>query len=194
MYKEKLSGSVSAKNAIIRNLIDTVEEKGRVTREARERFLEMVIALATALGLPEERIKGLRLLAQFHDIGNAGIHEQILLKPECLTQDEILEVHKHTDIGRRIAQAVPELAHIADFILKHHEWWNGNGYPLGLKGEEIPLESRIIALVSAYDAMTNPRPHRGAMVREEAIAELRKCSGTQFDPLLVEKFIEITKR
>ncbi len=190
MYKEKLSGSVSAKNVIIRNLIDTVEEKGRMTREARERFLEMVIALATVLGLPEERIKDLRLLAQFHDIGNAGIHEQILLKPECLTQDEILEVHKHTDIGHRIAQAVPELAHIADFILKHHEWWNGNGYPL----EEIPLESRIIALVSAYDAMTNPRPHRGAMMREEAIAELRKCSGTQFDPLLVEKFIEIIKR
>jgi diguanylate cyclase (GGDEF)-like protein/PAS domain S-box-containing protein len=191
MYKEKLAGSASAKNAIIQNLINTVEAKGEMTQEAREGFQRMVAALANAISLPEERIKDLRLLAQFHDIGNAGIHEQLLLKPDRLTSGELLEVQKHTDIGHRIAQAAPELTHIADFILKHHEWWNGKGYPLGLKGDEIPMESRIIALVSAYSAMTNPRPHRDAMVQQEAIAELRKFFGTQFDPLLVEKFIEI---
>ncbi len=190
MYKEKLSGSVNAKNAIIQNLINTVVVKSRTDQDARERFQKMAAALAAAVDLPEERIRDIQLLAQFHDIGNAGIHEQILFKPDRLSSNELLEVQKHTDIGRRIAQATPELAHIADFILKHHEWWNGNGYPLGLKGEEIPLESRIIALVCAYDAMTNPRPHRGAMLQREAIAELRKCSGTQFDPRLVEKFIE----
>lgn len=193
MYKEKLSGSQSAKNAIIQNLINTVEAKGEMTREARERFQGMVYSLANAVGLPGERIKDLHLLSQFHDIGNAGIHEQVLLKPDRLTPDELLEVHKHTDIGHRIAQAAPELAHIADFILKHHEWWNGSGYPLGLKGEEIPLESRIIALVTAYNAMTNPRPHRGAMSQQKAMRELRKFSGTQFDPHLVEKFIETIK-
>ena len=191
MYKEKLYSSQSARNAIIRNLINTVETKGLITKDACERFQRMVIALAGAVDLPEERIKDLHLLAQFHDIGNAGIHEHILFKPDRFTADELLEVQKHTDIGHRIAQAAPELNHIADLILKHHEWWNGNGYPLGLKGEEIPLESRIIALASAYDAMTSPRPHRGAMSQQEAIAELRKFSGTQFDPLLVDKFIEM---
>lgn len=194
MYREKLYGSQSARNAIIRNLINTVETRGLTTRDERERFQRMVTALASSVGLPEERIKDLHLLAQFHDIGNAGIHERILFKPDRFTTDELLEVQKHTDIGHRIAQAVPELNHIADLILKHHEWWNGNGYPLGLKGEEIPLESRIIALAIAYDAMTNPRPYRGVMSRQEAIEELRKCSGTQFDPLLVEKFIETIKR
>jgi diguanylate cyclase (GGDEF)-like protein/PAS domain S-box-containing protein len=191
MYKEKLHSSQSARNAIIRNLINTVETKGLITKDACERFQRMVIALAGAVDLPEERIKDLHLLAQFHDIGNAGIHEHILFKPDRFTADELLEVQKHTDIGHRIAQAAPELNHIADLILKHHEWWNGNGYPLGLKGEKIPLESRIIALASAYDAMTSPRPHRGAMSQQEAIAELRKFSGTQFDPLLVDKFIEM---
>jgi diguanylate cyclase (GGDEF)-like protein/PAS domain S-box-containing protein len=190
MYKEKLYSSQNARNAIIRNLINTAETKGLITRDERERFQGMVTALAGAVELSEERIKDLHLLAQFHDIGNAGIQEHILFKPDRFTADELLEVQKHTDIGHRIAQAAPELTRIADLILKHHEWWNGNGYPLGLKGEEIPLESRIIALATAYDAMTNPRPYRDAMSRQEAIAELRKCSGTQFDPRLVEKFIK----
>jgi HD-GYP domain-containing protein (c-di-GMP phosphodiesterase class II) len=143
------------------------------------------------VGMTEEKIKNLHLLAQFHDIGNISIHDKILSKPGRLTNDEIMEIQKHSDVGHRIAQSAPNLAHISDFILKHHEWWNGNGYPLGLKGDEIPLESRIIAIADAYEAMTSGRPHRAAMTKKEALEELKKCSGTQFDPTLVNKFIKI---
>ena len=97
----------------------------------------------------------------------------------------------HVEIGHRIARSVPELFSIADLILKHHEWWNGKGYPLGLRGEEIPLECRIFAIVDAYDAMTNDRPDRNALNGKEAAAELRRCSGSQFDPDWVDHFIAI---
>jgi HD-GYP domain-containing protein (c-di-GMP phosphodiesterase class II) len=100
-------------------------------------------------------------------------------------------MQRHSEIGHRIALAAPDLAPIADWILKHHEWWNGKGYPLGLKGTEIPLECRILAVADAYDAMTSDRPYRKAMSHAEAVAELRRCAGTQFDPELVERFIAL---
>ena len=98
-------------------------------------------------------------------------------------------MRRHSEIGYRIAQSSPDLVPIADWILKHHEWWNGKGYPLGLKEEEIPLECRILAIADAYDAMTSDRPYRKALSHEDAVAELLKCSSTQFDPGLVGKFI-----
>jgi HD-GYP domain-containing protein (c-di-GMP phosphodiesterase class II) len=94
-------------------------------------------------------------------------------------------------IGYRIARSSPELSHIADLVLHHHEWYNGEGYPMGLSGEEIPLACRIISIADAYDAMTNHRPYRPAMSHERAIQELRFFAGIQFDPALAEKFIEI---
>lgn len=100
-------------------------------------------------------------------------------------------MRRHCEIGNRIAQASPDLLPIADWILKHHEWWNGSGYPLGLKGKDIPLECRIISIADAYDAMTNDRPYRKALTHEEAIAELKLGSGEQFDPQLVEDFMAV---
>jgi diguanylate cyclase (GGDEF)-like protein/PAS domain S-box-containing protein len=191
MYKEKLYSSQNARNMIVKNLINTVEVSGLTDKRSLERFQKRVIDLARAVGMAEERIKGLSLLAQFHDIGNVSIHDRILHKPGDLTLEEFSEIQKHSDIGHRIAQSAPDLVHISDYILKHHEWWNGNGYPLGLKGDAIPLESRIVAIVDAYEAMTHARPHRSPMSKREVIKELNKCAGTQFDPYLVEKFIEI---
>ena len=101
---------------------------------------------------------------------------------------------RHPEIGYHIAESSIELVPIAKGILYHHEWWNGKGYPKGLKGENIPLISRIISIVDAYDAMTNDRPYRKALSTEEAIEELKRCSGTQFDPNLVPKFIGIVER
>ena len=99
------------------------------------------------------------------------------------------EMQNHSEIGHRIARSSPDLRPIADWILKHHEWWNGEGYPLGLSGEAIPLACRILAIADAYDAMTSDRPYRKAIGHEEAIAELKRYAGIQFDPQLVEKFI-----
>ncbi|MBA4389774.1 MAG: hypothetical protein C0399_02420 [Syntrophus sp. (in: bacteria)] len=191
MYKEKLYSSQNARNMIVKNLINTVEVKGLTDKRSLERFQKLVTDLARAVGMAEERIKGLSLLAQFHDIGNISIHERILHKPGDLTSEEFIEIQKHSGIGHRIAQSAPDLVHISDFILKHHEWWSGNGYPLGLKGDAIPLESRVIAIVDAYEAMTHARPHHPPMSKREVIRELNKCAGTQFDPYLVEKFIGI---
>jgi diguanylate cyclase (GGDEF)-like protein/PAS domain S-box-containing protein len=190
MYKEKLYSSQNARNVIVKNLINAVEMKGTLDKPSFERFQKLVVILGRAAGIPKKRIADLILLGQFHDIGNISVHKNVLHKPSRLSSEEFVEIQKHSDVGHRIAQSAPDLAHIADYILKHHEWWNGNGYPLGLKGNEIPLESRIIAIVDAYTSMTGGRPHRPAISEKEALAELKKCAGTQFDPSLVKKFIE----
>jgi HD-GYP domain-containing protein (c-di-GMP phosphodiesterase class II) len=100
-------------------------------------------------------------------------------------------VRGHSEIGYRIAKSVLDLEPIADWILKHHEWWDGNGYPFGIKAEDIPMECRILSVVDAYDAMTSARPYRKPISREKSIAELRKSAGTQFDPGLVEMFVRM---
>jgi HD-GYP domain-containing protein (c-di-GMP phosphodiesterase class II) len=133
----------------------------------------------------------MRLLAQFHDIGKVGISEKILMKEEPLTPEEAMEMRRHCEIGQRIALSAPDLTSIADWILKHQEWWDGTGYPLGIAGEDIPIECRILAIADAYDAMTNDRPYRKAMPHDKTIEELKRCAGTQFDPVLIEKFCEI---
>lgn len=134
-------------------------------------------------------LNDLRLFALFHDLGKIGIPDRILFKPGYLTDDEFLQIKKHSEIGCRIAKTVPDLKPIADWILKHHEWFSGKGYPLGLAGEEIPLECRILAIVDAYDAMISDRPYRRATTISEAVAELIRSSGEQFDPKLVQKFV-----
>ncbi|PKM80682.1 MAG: phosphohydrolase [Firmicutes bacterium HGW-Firmicutes-13] len=131
------------------------------------------------------------LLAKVHDLGKVGISDKILFKKSKLTDDEWEIMKQHSEKGYRIAQSSPDLALVADLILRHHERWDGSGYPLGLKGEEIPIECRILAVVDAYDAMFNERPYNRVMTHEEAVAELRHCKGTQFDPVLVEELLAI---
>ena len=135
----------------------------------------------------------LELLATLHDIGKVGISDQILNKPGKLTDDEWAQMKKHSEIGYRIAMASPELMPIADFILSHHERWDGHGYPQGLAGDKIPLASRILAVADAFDAMTEDRVYRKAMSTADALKEIEKNSGTQFDPEIVGTFLQFTE-
>ncbi|MHB1043382.1 MAG: PAS domain S-box protein [Eubacteriales bacterium] len=193
MYREKLHSSQSTRSAIVQTLMKALKARDFITEGHADRMQDLSAELAMAMGLPERRVIDLRLLARFHDIGKVGIPDRILFKPGPLTPGEAIEMQRHCEIGYRIAQSSPDLVPIADWILKHHEWWNNKGYPLGLKGEEIPLECRILAIVDAYDAMTSDRPYRKAMSQEKAMAELRRCSGTQFEPKLVQLFLQVLR-
>ena len=133
------------------------------------------------------------LLAALHDIGKIAVPDHILKKPGPLSSEEWIIMKGHSEIGYRIALAAPELASISELILTHHERWDGAGYPKGLKGKEIPLLSRILSIIDAFDAMTNNRPYRKGTTKEKAFAELNRNAGTQFDPGLVKIFIETQK-
>jgi diguanylate cyclase (GGDEF)-like protein len=191
MYREKLHHRQSIKSEIVQSMISLLKARDFVTEEHAERMKDMACKLASAAGIRESDISDIRLLAQFHDIGKVGIPDHILHKPSRLNEDETREMQRHPQIGSIIAEASIDLTPIADGILKHHEWWDGTGYPIGLKGEEIPFACRIIAIIDAYDAMVNDRPYRQAMNQSEAILELKKCAGSQFDPQLVGLFIEL---
>ncbi len=191
MYKEKLLHRQSNKNEIVQLLMKMLEARDFITEGHGERLKELGSSLAVAAGMSENEAEDIKLLAQFHDIGKVGIPDRILFKPDKLNAEELAEMKRHTDIGYRIASASPNLVHIADWIFKHHEWWNGKGYPLGIKEQHIPIQCRILSIVDAYDAMTNDRPYRKALTREQAINEIEKFSGKQFDPVLAKKFIEI---
>jgi len=193
MYREKLHHKESARSAIVHALMRALAARDFITEGHAERLQRLVAGMAVAIGLPESNAADLRLLAQFHDIGKVGVPDSILFKPGPLTPEERSEIERHCSIGHRIALSAPDLAPIADWILKHHEWWNGEGYPLGLKREEIPLECRILAIADAYDAMTSDRPYRKAITHEEAVKELERCAGSQFDPVLTPKFIQVLK-
>jgi len=190
MYREKLHHSQSARSAIVMTVMKLLEERDFITEEHAERLQDLTTKIARNIKLPEPRISEIRLLAKFHDIGKIGIPDNILLKPGPLSDEEKTQMQRHCEIGYRIAQSSADLLPIADWILKHQEWWNGGGYPLGLEGGEIPLECRILAIADAYDAMTSDRPYRKALSHETAIAELERCAGTQFDPELVKAFVE----
>ncbi len=189
MYREKLHRGQSARSAIVQTLLKALEARDFITEGHAVRLQDYVTVLARAIGMPARNISELCLLAKFHDIGKVGVPDRILFKPGPLNSEEVAEMQRHSEIGHRIAQSAPDLAPIADWILKHHEWWNGSGYPLGLKGKEIPLECRILAIADAYDAMTSDRPYRKAMTHERAVDELKRFAGVQFDPELVRNFL-----
>ena len=147
--------------------------------------------LGRQLGLQEQELIELKLFAMLHDIGKIGIDERILKKKEKLTEDDWLEIRKHPEIGYRITHATADLKEISDYILYHHERWDGRGYPLGLTGSEIPLLSRVLSVVDSYDAMTNDRVYRKALSESEAVAEIVRNAGSQFDPEITEVFVQI---
>jgi len=189
MYQHELTDERSIRSSIISSLINALKERDYETKEHVGRIKDMCLALGKKLGLSESRLVDLSLLSTMHDIGKISVPDHIFFKPSKLTDSEWEMMKRHVEVGYRIAESSIELAPIAEAILSHHERWDGGGYPRGLKGEQIPVTARILAVVDAYDAMTHDRPYRKAMGKKEAIAELRRCAGAQFDPLVVEVFI-----
>lgn len=193
MYKDKLLNKASSRYQILNVLMATLSEKDYITHGHTERVRAMCEKIADKIGLSEAKKNNLLLLADVHDLGKVAIPDSILNKKDKLTDEEWEIMKSHTERGYRIALNSNELTSIADLILKHHERWDGNGYPLGLKGEEIPIECRILAVADSYDAMTNLRPYNKVKTHEDAIEEIKRCSGSQFDPNIVDVFIELFK-
>jgi len=187
MYRNKLLESRSTRSSFIKSLEKTLWERSHETKEHCQRMQEMSQKMGRNLELTDSELDNLKLLAALHDIGKIAIPDSILDKPGKLSPEEWETVKDHPEIGYRIALSSPELAPIAEAILHHHEWWDGSGYPFGLKGEKIPLISRIIAITDAYDVMLNGRPYKKPLSKEEALAEIERCAGTQFDPYLARK-------
>lgn len=190
MYKNKLTESDSYRYLIIQSITKTLYEKDHETEEHANRLKDYCNQIGKLVGLSELELNELEIFAALHDIGKIAINENILNKKEKLTDEDWSKLKKHSEIGYRIVKSVPELINIADLILAHHERWDGNGYPQGLKDKNIPLLSRILGVVDAYDAMTNDRSYRKALSKEASINELVINAGKQFDPYIVEIFIE----
>ena len=172
MYQRKLLEHNTTHSSIIHSIQATMRERSNHTKEHSDRMIKLSIDLGAALGLSDEQLLELDLLSRLHDIGKICIDESILSKPGKLTEEEWAKVRQHPQVGYKIAQASTELARISEYILSHHERWDGNGYPKGLSGTKIPLLSRIIAIIDAYDAMTQDRSYRKAMPKEYAIDEI----------------------
>lgn len=194
MYQRKLTESTSFHSQVLQAFRVSLRAVTQETEEHSQRIRDFALRLGKALGLSQRELDDLSLLAEFHDIGKIAIPQAILEKPGSLDEEEWSIVKKHPEVGFRITQSIWELSPIANYILFHHERFDGKGYPRGLKGENIPLLSRIIAICDAYDAMVTGRPYHKARTKEEAIEELKKCAGTQFDPRIVEAFVKILEK
>jgi len=194
MYRNKLVEARSTRSSFISSLEKTLWAKSHETKEHCLLLQEMALKIGYAIDLSESELNNLRMLACFHDIGKIAVPNGVLDKPGKCSPAEWEALKKHPEIGYRIALSSPELAPIAEAILCHHEHWDGQGYPFGLQGEEIPLMSRIITIVDAYDVLINGRPYQQPVSQEEAWIEIARCAGRQFDPELVSKALELNKK
>ncbi len=189
MYKKKLFEGPSMRGRTISLIVNTLHEKNRREEQHSRRVAELCEKLAMNLNMTEDKIKEIKNAGLLHDIGKIAISENLLNKPGKLTTEELEEVRRHPEIGYRILCSANEMTDIAEYVLSHHERWDGGGYPRGLSGEEIPLQARMIAIADTFDAMTSIRSYRDPVSEEDAARELMKYAGTQFDPELVHCFV-----
>ena len=176
---------------LIRTLALTLEAKDPYTQGHSARVAEIAIRIAKQLDLNQTEIDDIELAGQLHDIGKLGVREAVLGKPDRLTDDEYEHVKSHPALGERILKPIGELHHILGYIRHHHERFTGGGYPDGLSGDSIPLGARILTVSDAYDAMISSRPYREARSQEYALKEILSQKGRQFDPHVVDTFLEI---
>lgn len=193
MYREKLQKGTAVRAYLVDGLIASLGTKDNFDQGHGKRLYDLCLGVGEKIGLQDRSLSNLLLLSRAHDLGKVGITDAILFKTGALSEDEWKAMRQHSEKGYRIALSSNDLSGVAELILKHHEWWDGSGYPLGLVGDNIPLECRIFAIADAFDAMTSERCYRDSVNWQEALVEIRRFSGIQFDPGLVpifEKLIE----
>ncbi len=175
----------------VKSLASAIDAKDEYTRHHSTRVTEITLKIAKNMGLSEREIEDLQLAALLHDIGKIAVPEHILNKPDTLTDKEFASIKEHPGRGQIILEPVKELKEIGKVVRAHHEKYDGSGYPDGVKGSEIPLGSRIMGVADAYDSITSDRPYRNASSHRRAVKEIIRNSGTQFDPEVVEHFLEV---
>jgi putative nucleotidyltransferase with HDIG domain len=174
----------------IEGLVSTLEAKDKYTSGHSRRVTEYALLIGQGLKFTERELERLDRAGLLHDIGKIGIRLEALNKPEKISLAEHEMFKDHTIVGKQILESIHFLREIVPLVYSHHEWWDGEGYPEGIRGDQIPLGARILAVADSYDAMTSDRPYRKAMPQARAIQELRRCAGTQFDPDIVGIFIQ----
>lgn len=194
MYRHKLSESSSMRSKTIDLIMNSLFEKSNREMQHSKRVSVICEDIAKQMYFPQEEIKKIALAGLVHDIGKISTSNAILDKEGALTSEEFSEIIKHSEAGYRILSSVSEFSEISQYVLSHHERWDGTGYPQGQKGNQIPIQARIISIADAYDAMTSNRSYRERMCEEDAIAEIKRCSGAQFDPDIVKIFTENVRR
>ncbi len=191
MYRHKLYESASMRSKTIELIMNTLYEKSNREMRHSNRVSQICEKIGRKMDLQKNEINQIRTAGLIHDIGKMGIDEQILNKPGSLSDEEWKEIQRHPEIGYRILSSVNEFSEMATCILEHHERWDGRGYPKGLKGEEISIQGRIVAVADSFDAMTSDRTYRKGLAQEEAIAEINRCSGTHFDPQIAKMLVDV---
>jgi putative two-component system response regulator len=209
MVDEKTKNMLELQNAVLRTMAELVDYRDDITgkhSERTQRGIRILLEEIQRRGLYQEEAKDwdidmLVQCCQLHDIGKLFINDSILMKPGKLTKDEYENMKTHTHIGEQIVEKVELLAKESEFLkyakifaANHHEWWDGNGYPQGLKGEDIPLLGRVMAIADVYDSLVSERPYKSVFSHEEAVKMITDGSGTQFDPSLVKIFIIVAEQ
>lgn len=191
MYKEKTHESQLMREKTLDSVFLNLMNGSEMEKIHIEFIHELSLKLGELLNLNEFELKQLSIASRFHDVGKVGVKYELLNKQLPLTEDEYEEIKRHSELGYQIIKSINNMGNISEIILHHHEAWDGSGYPDGLEGENIPLLSRIISVVDAYEAMIHDRPYRKTKTHEEAVEELLKFAGIQFDPKIVESLIKV---
>lgn len=192
--KEAVERIEMAYSHTLEALINALDARERETMRHSKRVSEYTLLMARTLGIPKTELIDIARGSLLHDIGKIGISDNILLKPSKLTEEEWVEIRKHSQIGYSIINKIEFLGGAADMVLQHHERFDGSGYPQRLSGDQILLPARIFALVDTFDAMTSDRPYRKALTYQDARNEIARCCGTQFDPQIVQCFLDIPEQ